>query len=39
VFSGESLPEEAGINIRPYTMECLEEVSKHFHVIVWTAAV
>lgn len=29
---------EAGINIRPYTMECLEELSKYFEIIVFTAS-
>ena len=28
----------AGINIRPYIMECLEEARKNFHVIVFTAS-
>ena len=28
----------AGINIRPYIMECLEEANKHFQVIVFTAS-
>jgi CTD small phosphatase-like protein 2 len=28
----------AGINIRPYIMECLEEARKHFQVIVFTAS-
>jgi CTD small phosphatase-like protein 2 len=28
----------AGINIRPYITECLQEVSKHFQVIVFTAS-
>lgn len=29
---------EAGINIRPYVMECLEEANKNFQVIVFTAS-
>ena len=29
---------EAGINIRPYARECLEELSKHFEIIVFTAS-
>lgn len=28
----------AGINIRPYIMECLEDANKHFQVIVFTAS-
>ena len=28
----------AGINIRPYVMECLEEANQHFQVIVFTAS-
>ena len=28
----------AGINIRPYVRECLEEANKHFEVIVFTAS-
>ena len=28
----------AGINIRPYIMECLEEANKNFQVIVFTAS-
>ena len=28
----------AGINIRPYAMECLEEASKNFQVVVFTAS-
>lgn len=28
----------AGINIRPYLVECLTEASKHFQVIVFTAS-
>ena len=28
----------AGINIRPYIIECLQEVSKNFQVIVFTAS-
>jgi CTD small phosphatase-like protein 2 len=28
----------AGINIRPYTRECLLEANKHFEVIVFTAS-
>ncbi len=29
---------EAGINIRPYTAECLEELSKYYEIIVFTAS-
>lgn len=29
---------EAGINVRPYTMECLEELNKYFEIIVFTAS-
>ena len=29
---------EAGINIRPYVMECLEELSKYYEIIVFTAS-
>lgn len=29
---------EAGINVRPYAIECLEELSKHFEIIVFTAS-
>ena len=29
---------EAGINIRPYARECLEELSKHFEIFVFTAS-
>ena len=28
----------AGINIRPYALECLKEVNKHFEVFVFTAS-
>lgn len=28
----------AGINVRPYALECLEEAAKHFQVIVFTAS-
>lgn len=28
----------AGINIRPYALECLEEANKHFQVVVFTAS-
>jgi len=28
----------AGINIRPYIMECLEEANKYFQAIVFTAS-
>jgi len=40
-FSDEHHQEEvvcAGINIRPYALECLEEASKNFQVIVFTAS-
>lgn len=29
---------EAGLNIRPYAIECLKEANKHFQVIVFTAS-
>ena len=29
---------EAGINIRPYALECLKEANKYFEVIVFTAS-
>jgi Dullard-like phosphatase family protein len=29
---------EAGVNIRPYAIECLKELSQHFEVIVFTAS-
>jgi CTD small phosphatase-like protein 2 len=29
---------EAGINIRPYVMECLKELSQYFEIIVFTAS-
>jgi len=29
---------EAGINIRPYTMKCLQELSKIFELVVFTAS-
>ncbi|KAL4491980.1 hypothetical protein ABPG72_008401 [Tetrahymena utriculariae] len=29
---------DAGINIRPFAKECLEELSKHFEIIVFTAS-
>ena len=29
---------QAGINIRPYVMECLEEANQNFQVIVFTAS-
>ena len=28
----------AGINIRPYIMECLQEANKYYQVIVFTAS-
>ena len=34
--SGESI--EAGINVRPYAIECLQELSKYFEIIVFTAS-
>ena len=34
--NGETI--EAGINIRPYAIECLREVSKYFEVFVFTAS-
>lgn len=36
-----SSPEDivcAGINIRPYIIECLEEAAKNFQVVVFTAS-
>jgi len=29
---------EAGVNIRPYAIECLRELSQHFEIIVFTAS-
>jgi len=29
---------EAGINVRPYAVECLKELSQHFEIIVFTAS-
>jgi len=29
---------QAGINVRPYAIECLKELSQHFEVIVFTAS-
>lgn len=29
---------KAGINIRPYARECIQEISEHFEVIVFTAS-
>jgi len=29
---------EAGINVRPYAIEALEELSKHFEIVVFTAS-
>lgn len=40
-FGGQGNPEDivcAGINIRPYWRECLEEASKNFQVVVFTAS-
>jgi len=34
--SGESV--EAGINIRPYAVECLRELSKNYEIVVFTAS-
>jgi CTD small phosphatase-like protein 2 len=31
-------PVYAGVNIRPYIMECLQEASKNYQVIVFTAS-
>jgi hypothetical protein len=28
----------AGINMRPYIIECLHEANKHFQVVVFTAS-
>jgi len=33
---GESV--EAGINVRPYALECLKELSNHFEIVVFTAS-
>ena len=38
-FDDEPGPVEAGINIWPYAIECLEELSKHFYIVVWTASI
>lgn len=37
-FPDEEEPVNAGINIRPYLYQCLEEANKHFQVIVFTAS-
>ncbi len=29
---------EAGINVRPYALECLKEANKYFQVVVFTAS-
>jgi Dullard-like phosphatase family protein len=29
---------EAGVNVRPYAIECLRELSQHFEIIVFTAS-
>ena len=29
---------EAGINVRPYALECLREASKYFQIVVFTAS-
>jgi len=29
---------EAGVNIRPYAIECLKELSQHFEIVVFTAS-
>lgn len=29
---------DAGINVRPYALECLREASKYFQVVVFTAS-
>jgi CTD small phosphatase-like protein 2 len=29
---------KAGFNIRPFTQQCLEEVNKHYEVVVFTAS-
>mmetsp|Transcript_13943 Transcript_13943/g.11918 ORF Transcript_13943/g.11918 Transcript_13943/m.11918 type:complete len:257 (-) Transcript_13943:179-949(-) len=29
---------EAGINVRPYAIECLQELSKYFEIIIFTAS-
>lgn len=29
---------EAGINIRPYTLECMRELANHYEIIVFTAS-
>jgi CTD small phosphatase-like protein 2 len=37
-FEAEDETVYAGINIRPYIIECLEEAAKNFQVIVFTAS-
>uniref|UniRef100_A0A7S3FTU1 FCP1 homology domain-containing protein n=1 Tax=Strombidium rassoulzadegani TaxID=1082188 RepID=A0A7S3FTU1_9SPIT len=37
-FSDDEETVYAGINLRPYIIECLEEAKKNFHVIVFTAS-
>ena len=37
-FEDENESVYAGINIRPYIMECLQEANKHFQVIAFTAS-
>lgn len=37
-FPEEDEPVNAGINIRPYIYECLEEANKYFQVGVFTAS-
>jgi CTD small phosphatase-like protein 2 len=38
LFPDEDEPVYAGINFRPYIMQCLQEANKHFQVIVFTAS-
>jgi len=37
-FSDEPEPINAGVNLRPYVYECLEEANKLFQVVVFTAS-
>ena len=37
-FDDEPEPVEAGINIRPYALDCLREAKKNFYVVVFTAS-
>ena len=37
-FADEDEPVHAGINVRPYLYECLQEASKYFQIIIFTAS-